>query len=466
MVGNIRINNMEEDMEMSGPIIPENGEYMGEINVKDIFEVSVVEPLIEEYEMPVGLYLLGNAGGMIGVGLAHEVLHNYNIEGIDLRFYALNSARVDFSLLRKRFPQNLRKKLKIIPIGIKEDEYMSYIELVKKKKILEYKLEELRKSNNLQEARQVMHEIYLINRKIKAMQKKLSGSGSLIDAGLSKFQASYSLLEKYFSSDERYEDAQILIGSFAGGTGSALFVEMSKLIKQVNRDSLRIAYGLTPFKSERKKNSLRVQNYIKAVQGTRPNVNLLIEIDPSHVSEQIEKSQNRGVNFVDLNMEFGKRNAQFLLTLMLTNRATEFTQVTWDFMDLKRIVNENAVGDLAFYNNRTPNGGYMTLIETVKQKLLPDIIKMPSRVLVYYDIPKSETVPEVERTNNIITESTDAVVYFGVTQRVGDEDKEIRLYTVAIRDDDEKSQENRITSIVESSLYSDSVSDISAIDEF
>lgn len=460
------MNNIYPDDEMHNYTQPQNGEPLGQVNISDIFSVSVVHPLIEDYEMPVGLYLLGNAGGMIGAGIGYEILNNYDIQGIDLRFYAINSARVDFSLLIRRFPPQLRDKLRIIPVGVKEADYIRYLELFKKKKMLEYKLAKAKESNTLPDLKKLQYDIHLIKHEIKMLQKKLSGSGSLIDSGLSKFQESYSLLERYFSEKDRFEDAQMLIGSFAGGTGSALFVEMSKLLKQLNRDSLRIAYGLAPFKSERRKNSLRVQNYIKSVQGTRPNVNLLIETDPTLVSEQLEKHQSKKINFMDLNLEFGRKNAQFLITLMLTNKTSEFAQVTQDFMDLKRIVGDNAVGDLSFYNNKTANGGYMSLIDTVKQKLIPDMIRLPSRVLIYYDIPKGVTVREVEQANNLITENTDAIVYFGVTQRINNEDKEIRLYTVAIRDN--PTTTTNPMQLMDETLTTDetSIDDIAYLEEF
>lgn len=448
--------------------IPENGEYLGKIDMDDIFNYYYVKDLLESYEMGVGLYMLGHAGGMIGVALANEIVQNYDITGVKLNLYAMNTARVDFTPLIKRFPPQLRKNLSIIPIGVKESEYKDYLNLIKQKRELEAKLKQARESNDLKNVHKLTQEIMNINKRIKLIQRKLSGSGSFIETGLSKFQESYSLLEGYFMSRQQTqpEDAHILVGSFAGGSGSALFIEMSKLLKQVNKESLIIAYGLAPFKSERKKKSLRVQNYIKAVQGTRPNVNLLIEVDPSKVTEQLERVYNKRVNFMDLNAEFGRKNAQFIITLMLTNNATEFSQVTQDFMDLKRIVGNNAVGDLTFYNNMTPNGGFMSLRDTIQEKLLPDMMRMPSRVLIYYDIPKSVSVADVEEANNLITRSTDAIVYFGVTQRTNDNDKEIRLYTVTIRDESERKETSEVMDAVVSVVESDDgIKDLAVIED-
>jgi len=416
--------------------IGNNSEYLGEIDIDDIFSYMVTRDLLEESDMQAGLYLLGNAGGIIGAGILHEIDNNYDLKGMKLNIRYLNSATVDFKAMIKKLPEKYRKMVSTITIGIKESEYMHYLELWKKKRILQAQLEKAMSSNQYDLARQIQYELNKIKREIRAIQRKLSGSGSMIDVGLNKFQESYSLIESYLREKAVEEDVHLAIGSFSGGTGSALFIEITKLLKKINPYALRIAYGLTPFKSERRKNSLRVKNYLRSIQGTRPNVNLLIKIDPSKVSEQLAQTGGKDVNFIDLNREFGRRNAQFLLTLMLTNTADEFSQVTQDFNDLRMIVGESSVGDINFYNNRTTNGGYMTLIDTVKQKVIPDIMKMPSRVLIFYDIPKEVTVPEVEHSNNLIMENTDATVYFGVTQRTGN-DKEIRMYVVAIRDDND-----------------------------
>lgn len=425
---------MEELNTQTG--IGENSEYLGEMPIEDIFSYMITRDLLEESQMNAGLYLLGNAGGTMGAGIVYEVENNYDLKGMKLNIRYFNSATVDFRAMIKKLPEKYKKIISTIPVGVKDSEYNKYLELWKKKRLLQAQLEQAMSHNQYETARRIQMELSKIKREIRAIQRKLSGSGSMIDVGLSKFQESYSLIESYLREHAVDEDVHLIIGSFSGGTGSALFIEISKLLKKINPYALRIAYGLTPFKSERKRNSLRVKNYIRSIQGTRPNVNLLIKIDPSKVSEQLAQTVGKDVNFIDLNREFGRRNAQFLLTLMLTNTADEFSQVTQDFNDLRMIVGDNAVGDINFYNNRTVNGGFMPLIDTVKQKVIPDMMKMPSRILIFYDIPKEVTVPEVEKANTLIMENTDATVYFGVTQRVGN-DKEIRMYIVAIRDDDE-----------------------------
>lgn len=269
---------------------------------------------------------------------------------------------------------------RIVLIGLTKEEFLRLKEINEK-----LRMEKMGKINLTKE------EYIKLRKERSKILKKLIGGGGVYEKGKELFEKSKDLID--MAIGDVVEGTHTIVVGFGGATGSGGAPIVAERLASKDRDerSLIIAFGTKPHKFEGK---IAFENYYKSVTATKPNVDILVEVD----GEEFPKS----INFKEYKRRLSTKIVNVNTVVMLTQMKNNmFVEKAFDPADLRSMIGKRGTsfGTVAELSNIRENGGLKSIKEMLLQDMVDYIEKKnmsPDGVVLYFILPYSINRDEIE----------------------------------------------------------------------